>query len=154
MRAIILLQACIHKQRLHENASLCYNFYVSCRKSPASDKKGDRLGAFEILVEMATKAKDKLDQSSSDVEAKGLTEEMDMNDIQAAQSLQALRMLSGDNSEVGEMGRLQRRRRGDRGCVVGEDNVRIWSGGRRGCGRLQESPAGKKLQSSEFVAAL
>ena len=99
-------------------------FYVSCRKSPASDKKGDRLGAFEILVEMATKAKDKLDQSSSDVEAKGLTEEMDMNDIQAAQSLQALRMLSGDNSEVGEMAAFK----GDGAAIADASSEKTMSG--------------------------
>nr|XP_054749083.1 histone-lysine N-methyltransferase SETD1A-like isoform X2 [Lytechinus pictus] len=87
-----------------------------------TDEKEDRLGAFEILVEMATKAKDKLDQSSSDVEKGGL-EDVDMSDIQAAQSLQALRHAS-ETSEVGEMTAFK----GDTSATMDDSSEKTLSG--------------------------
>eukprot|EP00057_Strongylocentrotus_purpuratus_P027370 XP_011681844.1 PREDICTED: histone-lysine N-methyltransferase SETD1B-A [Strongylocentrotus purpuratus] len=95
----------------------------STKESAAEDKE-DRLGAFEILVEMATKAKDKLDQSSSDTDKGVLGDvDMEMSDIQAAQSLTALRHAS-ETSEVGEMSAFI----GDTSATMDDSSEKTMSG--------------------------
>ena len=100
-----------------------YRKATSTEKSAAEDKE-DRLGAFEILVEMATKAKDKLDQSSSDTDKGVLGDvDMEMSDIQAAQSLTALRHAS-ETSEVGEMTAFK----GDTSATMDDSSEKTMSG--------------------------